>query len=224
MKKQPSDEQLDQLMRTLVTDASLDDSAINEIADSPTLWWSVQREINVQKEMHSPWPPALRRWLMFGVPALAAFALMSIFVFGPTGEKMEQAGVQQNVTTATAEIWSPFGAEPAAPAINIPQPNLTRVAKQVKRPTAAVPAGVRKKPAAHDRTTPAAKDTEIRSDFIALSYARRPESGQVVRVKVPSSMMVTLGLVSFVEKPSNLVDAEVVVGDDGTTHAIRFIR
>jgi hypothetical protein len=36
--------------------------------------------------------------------------------------------------------------------------------------------------------------------------------------------MVTLGLVATVEKPSALIDAEVVVGDDGLTRAIRFIR
>jgi hypothetical protein len=68
------------------------------------------------------------------------------------------------------------------------------------------------------------KPAEIKTEFIALSYARDPESGQIVRVKVPSSMMVSLGLVVSVEKPSDLVDAEVLVGDDGLTRAIRFIR
>jgi len=66
--------------------------------------------------------------------------------------------------------------------------------------------------------------TEVKSDFIALAYARDPESGQIIRVKVPSSMMVQLGVVSTVERPSELVDAEVLVGDDGLTRAIRFIR
>jgi hypothetical protein len=70
----------------------------------------------------------------------------------------------------------------------------------------------------------AKKSAEIKTDFIALSYARNPDSGQIVRVRVPSSMMVTLGLVATVEKPSNLVDAEVLVGDDGLTRAIRFIH
>ena len=70
----------------------------------------------------------------------------------------------------------------------------------------------------------AKKAVEIKTEFIALSYARNPESGQIVRVKVPSSMMVTLGLVATVEKPSALVDAEVIVGDDGLTRAIRFIH
>jgi hypothetical protein len=65
---------------------------------------------------------------------------------------------------------------------------------------------------------------EVKTDFIALAYAREPESGQLVRVKVPSSMMVTLGVVPTVTNPSALVDAEVVVGDDGLTRSIRFIR
>jgi len=72
--------------------------------------------------------------------------------------------------------------------------------------------------------TAAVKKTEIKTEFIALSYGRNPESGQIVRVKVPSSMMVTVGLVPSVQKPTSMIDAEVVVGDDGMTHAIRFIR
>jgi hypothetical protein len=71
--------------------------------------------------------------------------------------------------------------------------------------------------------TVAAKE-EIKSEFITLSYARDPESGQIVRVKVPRSMMVTVGLVASVDKPTTLVDAEVLLGDDGLTRAIRFIR
>ena len=70
----------------------------------------------------------------------------------------------------------------------------------------------------------ASKRTEIKTDFIALTYARDPDSGQIVRVRVPSSMMVTLGVVATVKKPTDMVDAEVLVGDDGLTRAIRFIR
>ena len=214
-------------MRTLVSDASLDDSAINEIADSPTLWWSVQREINVKKEVRSPWPPVLKRWLMIGVPAFAALALVSILVFRPTGEKTEQAGVQQNVTTVTAETSSPTVSEPAVPANSASRPPIVEVDKpnrRSERHSADSTVSAQKKARTTGPSPPAAEKTEITSDFIALSYARNPESGQVVRVKVPRSMMVTLGLVSSVEKPTSLVDAEVVVGDDGTTHAIRFIR
>ena len=65
---------------------------------------------------------------------------------------------------------------------------------------------------------------ETKTDFIALSYAANTDSGQIVRVKVPSSMMVSLGVATNVEKGSDLVNAEVVIGDDGLARAIRFIR
>ncbi len=226
MKKQLSNEQIDSLMRTMVSDASLDDTAINDIADSPTLWWSVQREISVQKEVRSPWPPALRRWLMIGVPTFAALALMAIFVFRPSGEAAEQAGVQQNVTTAEVRTPLPSVTEPALPATESKRTDVTvaKIVRRTERPSVTTAVAVPKKGNSNLVTNVVEKKSEIKSDFIALSYARNPESGQIVRVKVPSSMMVTLGLVSSVEKPTNLIDAEVVVGDDGLTQAIRFIH
>ena len=230
MKKHLSDEQLDRLMRSIVSDASVDEASIDEIADSPTVWWAVQRAINHRKDaVRSPWPPAFRRWSMIGVPLVAAFALVfSILTFRSTGETTERAGMQQNVSTKPAKIPLSTVTEPVTPAIDPKTPVVTSAKTTVSRSenavtnlkTIAVNYKILVKPA----PLVTAKKTEIKSDFIALSYARNPESGQIVRVKVPSSMMVTLGLVSSVQKPSALVEAEVVVGDDGTTHAIRFIR
>ena len=65
--------------------------------------------------------------------------------------------------------------------------------------------------------------TEAATEFIALSYLPASESGQIVRVKVPRSMMVSLGVTTKTEKNSELVNAEVVVGDDGAARAIRFL-
>ena len=75
MSKQLSDEQLDKLMRTMVSDAALGDAAINEIADSPTMLWAVKSQIASQKELSfSPWPPIGKfwRWLAIGIPTAAA--------------------------------------------------------------------------------------------------------------------------------------------------------
>ena len=66
--------------------------------------------------------------------------------------------------------------------------------------------------------------TESKTDFIALSYSSATDSGQIVRVKVPSSMMVSLGVTTEAEQESKFVNAEVVIGDDGMARAIRFIR
>lgn len=227
MNKQFSDEQLDQMMRTMISDASLDDAAVNEIADSPTMWWAVQRQIAEQKTTAvSPWPPVniLRRFLMIGVPATVAAALLiSLFVFrsGDLPKTSDVAAVPINVETTL----------PQTNAQNVEvSPTTDPIIKQPERKRSqTVAASVKAFPRMAQKqivsTQVAAKEkTEIKTEFIALSYARNPDSGQIVRVKVPSSMMVTLGLVASVEKPSNLVDAEVIVGDDGLTRAIRFIR
>jgi hypothetical protein len=72
--------------------------------------------------------------------------------------------------------------------------------------------------------TKAVEKEKIKTDFIALSYSSAAESGQILNVKVPRSMMVALGVTSNVENISELVNAEVVMGDDGLARAIRFVQ
>src|SRR5205085_5128791 len=84
MNKQPADEMIDQMMRNLIRESAIDDGTVNEIADSPTLWWGVQRQIATQKaEAKAPWPPSiLRRVLLFATPvAVAAALIISFFAF-----------------------------------------------------------------------------------------------------------------------------------------------
>ncbi|MBK7393413.1 MAG: hypothetical protein IPI64_08950 [Chloracidobacterium sp.] len=227
MNKQFSDEQLDQMMRTMMSDASLDDAAVNEIADSPTMWWAVQRQIAEQKATAvSPWPPVsiLRRLLMICVPAIVAVALIiSLFVFrsGDLPKASDVAAVPTNVETPLPQT--------KVQNTDVPQTVEADLKESLRKRSQTVAASLKASPKQLKKqfvpTQAVTKEkTEIKTEFIALSYARNPDSGQIVRVKVPSSMMVTLGLVASVEKPSNLVDAEVVVGDDGLTRAIRFIR
>ncbi|MEO6655818.1 MAG: hypothetical protein ABIO36_07010 [Pyrinomonadaceae bacterium] len=232
MKKQLSEKQLDDLMISLINHVSADDSMVNEIADSPTTWWGVQRSISRQKEAaRSPWPPVgkLWRWLMIGVPAFAAAAvLVSFFVLRPSENATQQADYTPqpihneildptNIETADNQPFASINPERKHKWSNLGIGNEARakfVAVANRTLALKAPSGQMAKN----------KITEIKSDFIALSYARNPDSGQIIRVRVPSSMMVTLGLVSTVEKPSAFVNAEVFVGDDGLTRSIRFVR
>ncbi len=228
MKKQLSDEQIDALMRTLVNRSAADEEQLSEIADSPATWWGVQRKINEQKATKlSAWPPVgkVLRWLMAGAAVTAAAVLiLSFFVFrsASTDDKGTVAYVQpaSSVTQTGPETVKPSNET------NISETRPARVStKQPQHQAAAKTSTVTKKDVV--KATEVAKTNkkeEIKTEFIALSYARDPESGQIVRVKVPSSMMVSLGLVTSVKTLSEMVDAEVLVGDDGLTRAIRFIR
>lgn len=230
MRKEFTDEQLDKMMQTLICDASGDENEIKDIAASPTVWWAIQREINAQKETaKSPWPPAniIRRWLLIGVPTLAAAGLIVSFVFFRSNPAVQEAQVPAAAPAATA----PSTSDTNAASISVQEKPESAPLKAVAdhnpverniRPTRAV--GREQKRAASPLVASTEKKPEIKTEFISLTYARNADSGQIVRLKVPSSMMVSLGLVASVEKPADLVDAEVVVGDDGLTRAIRFIR
>ncbi len=222
MKKELSDEQFDRLMKTVLSDASLADREIDKIADSPAIWWAVKRDIETGKAATvSPWPPAnwLRRALVFGVPTLAAaVVILSVFVW-----RMDDAAPNDVAVLEPTEPAAVQSVEPSVVDLSEPMGSASRlIALTSERVTKRVPAKPIGQTVRKIRSTP--EPQEIKTEFIALSYARNPDSGQIVRVKVPSSMMVTLGLVQTVEKPTNLVDAEVLVGDDGLTRAIRFVR
>ncbi|MFL6374208.1 MAG: hypothetical protein ACJ73D_06040 [Pyrinomonadaceae bacterium] len=217
------DQELDKLMRQITRDAALDEGSVDEIADSSTLWWSVQREIRNAGPAKTPWPPNyLRKLLMIGVPVAAAVLIglgvhvNSLRTVAPEMAKSDPAKVPQTSTDpAPAGDPRQISTESKAVADQV-VPSEAKAALE-RRHAVSVPktftAKVPVKPAA-----------EIKSEFIALAYARSPESGQLVRVKVPSSMMVSLGVVPTVSDPSKLIDAEVLVGDDGLSRSIRFIR
>lgn len=242
MKKQLSDEQLDAFMRTLVKEATADEALLSQIADSPTVWWGVQRKINEQKGAKaSAWPPVgkMLRWLFAGASVTAAAILILSFVVfrsEPNSDKGIVAYVPTMTSVTEPEVKSVSPSESVSPTastakaeedspLSKPRPfngSTKYVGKQIVRKSQTP----ERKTAVKTAEAPANpnKEEEIKTEFIALSYARDPESGQIVRVKVPSSMMVSLGLVTSVKTPSAMIDAEVLVGDDGLSRAIRFIR
>lgn len=225
-----TEENIDQLLRRLVNDTGLDSSKTDEIADSPQLWWGVQRRIKAEVKPLSMWNAgSWRRWLIFGAPVtITALLLFALFTWKPEQNPIDQAVIPTAETSnqpmeigsqaRSMEITSVDGSVVASDGTAGKSSYAVKNAVVTRKSPR--PQQLRKATVAVARSEP----TEVKSEFIALSYARNPESGQVVRVKVPSSMMVSLGLVASVEKPNSLVNAELLVGDDGLTHAIRFIR
>jgi hypothetical protein len=74
---------------------------------------------------------------------------------------------------------------------------------------------------------PDAIESGAMTDYIPLTYMSRStaiESGQVMRVRVPLSTFISLGVPINAQRAGELVNAEVVVGDDGVQRAIRLLR
>lgn len=68
---------------------------------------------------------------------------------------------------------------------------------------------------------------EIATDFIPLTWVTKEtatESGQVLRVKVPRSMLLSIGVAVNAAGAEDFVLADVVVSDDGLARAIRLVN
>jgi len=68
---------------------------------------------------------------------------------------------------------------------------------------------------------------EIATDFFPLTFAAdsiSSEGGHLVRVTIPRSVLVAMGLPMNVDRATEHVRADVFIGDDGLARAIRFIQ
>jgi hypothetical protein len=73
---------------------------------------------------------------------------------------------------------------------------------------------------------PPVERAEIATEFISIGgpNAMLLEGGRVVRVELPRSALVSFGLPMNMERADQRIKADVVVGNDGMAHAIRFVR
>jgi hypothetical protein len=78
-----------------------------------------------------------------------------------------------------------------------------------------------------DSVTAYADDTEYLTDFLPLRYgdSQKPmESGALIRVQMPRSALARFGLPVNAERADAPIKADLLVGEDGLAHAIRFVR
>jgi len=239
MDRKLSDEQLDKIAKNLLKDFALDDEMLDEIAESPKLWWSVKNQIEAEKmRREKSWFFAFRpQMLAFGALAIVAcFGLAALFL---NSKDDSQSIAKENSVQKTIEqnIETPVNLAVVSPKNDFKNPQISKESNPV--PAKISVKNIEPKPkfvaknqideTSSKRVNNSSKVLpktveETKTDFIALSYAANTDSGQIVRVKVPSAMMVSLGVATNVEKESKLVSAEVIIGDDGLARAIRFIR
>lgn len=82
-------------------------------------------------------------------------------------------------------------------------------------------------PAKLDNTATQVASTEVKSEFVPLTYlnnATAMESGIVVRVEIAREQLATLGLPFDLERADEIIKADIVLGDDGVARAIRLVQ
>ncbi|MCY7375039.1 MAG: hypothetical protein LH472_03610 [Pyrinomonadaceae bacterium] len=225
-----SEEKLDRFARTVLQNTILTDEEVEEIADTPRLWRQLQSRITDEKSRREKRWFFVWSWHWATAGAFAVLLTASAAVWFFNSAQMEITVVREE------KIMGVPQAETKPPEIKTATPIQLTTAVQWKESTVKIekklssatlksksfrsPIIARKLPAKNIKHS---QKAESATEFIALSYLPATESGQIVRVKVPRSMLVSLGVTTSVEKNSELVNAEVIVGDDGAARAIRFL-
>lgn len=241
MDRKISDEQLDRIAKNLLKDFALDEETLDEIAESPKLWWSVRSQIEAEKTRREKNWFAAFRWQIpvFGALAIGIFfGLTALFLSSDNNanqtiakenpvqnkaeekaETPEDAAITPSNNSNKSEISQKLNPVPEKVSVKNTEPKTKFVARNQISETSTKQSNRSSKKTDLPKTV-----EEIKTDFIALSYASTTGSGQILKVKVPRSMMASLGVTSNIEKNTELVNAEVIVGDDGLARAIRFVQ
>ena len=163
--------------------------------------------------------PAARAWL-----AVAAILVLAVAVWQGTARWQVAGEVRPASTQAAA---SPAVSAPAVLPAGTPAPDRADApiripAERTPSPVAPRPAGARRTPV--PRAVPVSEDDVLR--FVSLPTAiglPALESGRIVRVELPTAMLPAYGLDVTPDSKAGVVEADVLVGQDGQARAIRFV-
>jgi hypothetical protein len=168
-------------------------------------------------------PPrfAKRQWLYVAAAAAAVVVIVAMLALVASRTQKSQQPVEQKAGTVVPR--APEESAPAHPPAN-PEPKVATVdterqSKRANRPR-------RASRTAEHLNEPTAT-AEIATDFIPLMNREtlaEMDGGQVMRVELPRSALMSFGLPMDMERATERIKADVVVGNDGLARAIRFVR
>lgn len=132
-----------------------------------------------------------------------------------------RAGEEQSASSSKGEDLPPrkLTDEVVAPSAPTPKRNVVRGAINASYGGAA--RGVASK---RSRASETADAGEITTEFIPLAGFAQSEGVHLVRVELPRSALSSFGIPVNAERAGGRVKADVLLGEDGTARAIRFVR
>ncbi|HJZ66876.1 MAG TPA: hypothetical protein VKF81_01940 [Blastocatellia bacterium] len=164
-----------------------------------------------------------RRWLYVGVGVAAAIVILVLIALIASRPKLEQAAPQKAEDSSGTVQAPPSSAPKPQPERRIRAGLLPDRDRETKRRLSNL-ARSSHRPFDNARSD---GDVEIATDFFPLMNREslaETESGQLVRVELPRSALMSFGLPMNMDRASERIKADVVVGNDGLARAIRFVR
>lgn len=169
-----------------------------------------------------------RRWAYVAVGAAAAAVIVMLFWLSASRSQVskppvpEKAGGAETAIPPTRE--NRLAAPLASPVTDTKKLASDRSATQVKKIPRRITNASQSTRAVNK---PGDSMGEIATDFIPLMNREslaQLDGGQVMRVELPRSALMSFGLPMNMERADERIKADVLVGNDGLARAIRFVR
>jgi hypothetical protein len=162
----------------------------------------------------------LNRWLYVGAGIAALIAIVVLLSLTVFRSQERQHSVQAPENRSAA---GPNSTEKLQAAI---QPLVSDRTQQKSYPPKSSSASKARSGTRLVRADQTSSEPEIATEFFPLMNREltQLESGQVVRVELPRSALMSFGLPMNMDRANERIKADVVVGNDGLARAIRFVR
>ena len=206
---------LDEIGKALVKAGSLPSRDVEKIVEAPALFDSIRARIGTDGVAPSP----RRSYLRAGVTAFASLTVVAAAAFAVVVLTPEPATV--------AERFVP--APPANTELKSPEYS-DSIADPVRDDDAITPQRVSIRPTVKTSRPGrlALQPASYGDDFYAVSYAGDPHEtqrgGRIVRVDIPRSTLFAMGVDIPLENETETVKADLLIGSDGVTRAIRVVK
>jgi hypothetical protein len=212
---------IDKVGRALVKASALAPGEIEDIVGDRVSFDSIRKRIASEADHQKP----SRRWVGASVTVLSACAVLfaaAAFFFFPsstTNVVMVRPVPVPEIAPATRFTEPDHIVNPAGLPAPVAMPRPERVSTLSPTQTATKVSASRK---------PAAQKNRNENEFYALSYAGDPNEtergGRIVRVDLPRTVLFAMGVDIPLENEVETVKADLLIGSDGVTRAIRVVR
>jgi hypothetical protein len=217
MRKQEN-KKLDEIGKALVRSGATSSRDIERIVASPALFDSIRQRIALE-----PAKPITKR--SFLRPSVAAFASVALIAATALAFVVFKSRSSEVVITPAPNIPTTAETKRFTEPDRIVDTDFRQADGPVKAQRISTQSNIR----AYSRPKqPAAQQVRYEGDFYALSYAGDPNEtergGRIVRVDLPRSTLFAMGVDIPLENEADTVKADLLVGTDGVTRAIRVVK
>lgn len=223
-----NNQELDAIGKRLFAVSRLTEAEIDRIASSPDMFDGVRRRISQQSKEEPASVKSFRIPKLAVGTTLAAALVLGVFAFylqqdqsaslgvaGPAPSSPAQhidAGPALKTVKAFSQAYATFPDEKvvtsASPIVDV------AVQRETRRP--------------QPRFEQASYTKPQENDFVAVTYvgegAESTRGGRVIRVDVPRSTLFAMGFPVSLENESPTVKADLLIGPDGVTRAVRLVE